>query len=112
MVLLDQKVHHADHLGRILLWAIEVGNLVAGQLKGRSHDYAASGLLPLWHDALLARRCECPAGLHLHGERAELVDREEGFVWAKLREDRMNASELLGVVWVGRCQHDARLAPA
>ena len=71
---LDQKLHHADHLGRILFRAIEVGDLIGTQFKGGGHDHAAARLLPLWHDTLLARRAECAAGLHLHGEGAKLIN--------------------------------------
>ena len=55
----------------------------------------------LRHDALFARGGECAARLHLHGERAELVNREERFVRAKPREDRADLIELLRVFWVG-----------
>src|SRR3954453_16535688 len=94
MVSLDQKLHHTDHLSRILLCAVEVSDLIAGKLKSRGHDHAAAGFPPLWDDALLARRTKRTAGLHLHGERPELVDGEESLVRAKFRQDRANVIEL------------------
>ena len=110
-ILLDEHLHHADHLGGVLLGAVEVGDLVAGQLERRRQDQAASRFLPLRHDPLLARGGERPARLHLHGERTVLVDREERLVRAKAGEDRPDAVELLGVGRVVRCEHHARLAP-
>jgi hypothetical protein len=64
-----------------------VSDLIAGKLKGCCYDHAAAGFLPLWDDALLARRCECTAGLHLHRKGAKLIDGEESLVWAELGED-------------------------
>ena len=89
-----------------------MSDLIAGQFKGRGHDHAAAGFLPLWHDALLARGTERTAGLHLHRKRAKLVDGEESLVRAKFRQDRADMIELFSVVRVGRCEHDSRLAPA
>src|SRR5215218_7236254 len=44
---LDQKLHHADHLGRVLLRTVEVGDPIAGQFERRRQDQAAARLLPL-----------------------------------------------------------------
>ena len=60
---------------------------------------------------LLAAGHEGQAALHLDGEGAELIDREEGVVAGKGRQDAMHLRHLGRVVWVLRSQHRSRLAP-
>ena len=77
--------------------AIEVGDLVAGQLKGRRQDQGAPGFLTLRHNRCSPGAVVCdPASSSRR--RTEFVDGEEGFVRAKPGEDGANAIEFLGVV--------------
>lgn len=82
-VSVEEDIHHADHLGRIFSVTVKMRYLIAAQFQGRRHDQASFGLLPLRDNPVGAGWVEHQALLHFHGERTELIDREEGLVWAK-----------------------------
>lgn len=48
-IAIEEQVHHLDHLRRVLLGAIEMGDLIPRKLKRCGKEQASLGFLPLRH---------------------------------------------------------------